>query len=585
MNVFSKIRLPLMMLIQYIVWGVWYSTLGAYMSEKGFSASQIPLAYSSTAIASMISPLFVGIIADRFFFFFKVMARLHFLAAIFAVLVVTQDSFLPFFCFLLLHTICYMPTLALANSISLRNLEKPAEQFPLIRVFGSFGWIAAGFIISGLMFDKSAGMFYTAAAFGVFMSFYCLTLPHTPPLKTGKKPTVREIIGLDALSLLKDKNVTVFMLGSFLTCIPLTFYFNETGIYLADSGIEKIAMTMTVGQWIEAGFFLIMPLMLRGLGIKKVLLLGMLCWAIRLFCFGFASGTTGSLLWLIILGITLHGMSYDFFFVSGQIYIDRRAPKELRSSAQGLLYSLTLGAGMLVGSLVVSWVNVQNTYQGYLPDNTQPVVVYNWPYIWYIASAMAVFVFILFAFAFEDTDAKDAAEMKLRSANFTKAWGAIGGILITMLVISFAFHFFLLKGATCAGLWGDLEKQVKIQISTSEVTTDSGKRQVVGNFLLTQTLKDKEKIYHLAKISDVMGGVDENIPGKHQVEFEASVVKLVENGTNRIPMTEVLKTGRGILVWSQSKTDGDKITYEFIDGENNSEKYILSRQKKVYHKE
>ena len=183
------------------------------------------------------------------------------------------------------------------------------------------------------------------------------------------------------------------------------------------------------------------------------------------------------------------------------------------------------------------------------------------------------------------TDAKDAAEMKLRSANFTKAWGAIGGILITMLVISFAFHFFLLKGATCAGLWGDLEKQVKIQISTSEVTTDSGKRQVVGNFLLTQTLKDKEKIYHLAKISDVMGGVDENIPGKHQVEFEASVVKLVENGTNRIPMTEVLKTGRGILVWSQSKTDGDKITYEFIDGENNSEKYILSRQKKVYHKE
>lgn len=397
-----------MMLIQYIIWGLWYSTLGAFMTHKGFSSTQIPLAYASTGIACMISPFFVGMVADRFFATQKVMATLHFLGAIFAVAAVMQTQFAYFFTFLLLHTICYMPTLPLANSLSFKQLSNPGEQFPTIRVFGSIGWIVAGSIISLLKYDKTEGMFYTTAFFGVAMAVYCMTLPNTPPVKSEKAVTAREILGLDALALLKDRNVLIFMLGSFLTCIPLTFYFSATGNYLANNGIEKIASTMTIGQWVEMGFFLIMPILFRKLGVKKMLLLGMFCWALRLSCFGYADGK--NLLWMIILGIALHGMAYDFFFVTGQIYVDRRAPKEIRSSAQGLLYFLTLGAGMLSGNLVLAMVYARFSHvveKVGANDVIEKVTVYDWPSIWYIAAGMSAAVFIMFALAFKDTKATE----------------------------------------------------------------------------------------------------------------------------------------------------------------------------------
>ncbi len=408
MDIILRSRLSLMMLIQYIIWGLWYSTLGAFMTHKGFSATQIPLAYASTGIACMISPFFVGMVADRFFATQKVMATLHFLGAIFAVAAVMQTQFVYFFTFLLLHTICYMPTLPLANSLSFKQLSNPGEQFPTIRVFGSIGWIVAGSIISALKFDKTEGMFYTTAFFGVAMAVYCMTLPNTPPAKSEKAVTAREILGLDALALLKDRNVLIFMLGSFLTCIPLTFYFSATGNYLANNHIEKIAATMTIGQWVEMGFFLIMPILFRKLGVKKMLLLGMLCWALRLSCFGFADGK--NLLWMIILGIALHGMAYDFFFVTGQIYVDKRAPEAIRSSAQGLLYFLTLGAGMLSGNIVLAQVNARfSQVVEKIGANgvMEKVTVYDWPSIWYIAAGMSAAVFIMFALAFKDTDVKE----------------------------------------------------------------------------------------------------------------------------------------------------------------------------------
>lgn len=416
MSIILRSRLSLMMFIQYVIWGLWYSTLGAFMTHKGFSSTEIPLAYASTAIASMISPFFVGMVADRFFATEKVMATLHFLGAIFAIAAVMQSSFPLFFSFLLMHTVCYMPTLPLANSLSFKQLSNPGEQFPTIRVFGSIGWIAAGTIISLLKFDKTEGMFYTTACFGIAMAVYCLTLPHTPAVKSEKGVSAREILGLDALALLKDRNVLIFMIGSFLTCIPLTFYFSATGIYLGDNNIQKIGAMMTIGQWVEMGFFLIMPILFRKLGVKRMLLLGMLCWALRLASFGFADGR--DLLWMIIFGIALHGMAYDFFFVTGQIYIDKRAPEAIRSSAQGLLYFLTLGAGMLAGNLVLTLVNArfskvveQLGTDGLLKE----VTVYDWPSIWYIAAIMSAAVFIMFALAFKDSNPEK--EQKAPDAN------------------------------------------------------------------------------------------------------------------------------------------------------------------------
>ncbi len=569
------------------------------MKAKGFDpTTQIPLAYSSTAIACMISPFFVGMVADRFFATQKVMATLHFLGAIFAIAAVLQTSFILFFTFLLLHTICYMPTLPLANSLSFKQLKNPSEQFPTIRVFGSLGWIAAGFIISLLHYDKSAGMFYMTASFGVAMAVYCMTLPHTPPDSSGKKPSAREILGLDALTLLKDRNVLIFMLGSFLTCIPLTFYFNELGMYLSESGIEKIGVTMTIGQWVEAGFFLIMPIMLRELGIKKVLLLGMLCWALRLSCFGHAVGTTGSLLWMIIFGIALHGMAYDFFFVSGQIYIDRRAPKEIRSSAQGLLYFLTLGAGMFVGSLVVAAVN--NHYsteieQISVAGSYLPVVHFDWASIWYVAASMSAIVFLLFALAFRDKEAEAGVNAHTRKP--MKAWAVVGGIVAIMFILSFSLQSYLLSTSTCAGLWDSEKARAEITTETSndenttetsndENTTETSKDKksiITGSFILTLKDSGDATVYHVGKIDNMEGTVDAD--GKHHVNFEVSVRsgkaegKIKNAGGEEVDgfFAPEIKKGQGTLIWTSS---GQEITYSF----GTEESFTLKQIEKTYQK-
>lgn len=583
-----------MMLVQYIIWGLWYSTLGNFMTGKGFSATEIPLAYSTTAIASMISPFFVGMVADRFFATERVMATLHTLGAVFAILAVIQNSFWPFFIFLLIHTICYMPTLPLANALSFKQLKNPAEEFPTIRVFGSFGWIAAGFIISLLHFDRTAGMFYTTAAFSLGMAFYCMTLPHTPPVQTDKKPSAGEILGLDALALMKDRNVLIFMIGSFLTCIPLTFYFNVTGMYLGESGIEKISMTMTIGQWVEAGFFLIMPIMLRDLGIKKVLLLGMLCWALRLFCFGTATGTTGALIWMIIMGIALHGMAYDFFFVTGQVYIDRKAPQNLRSSAQGLLYFLTLGAGMFVGSMVVAAVNSRfsRVVEVLNADGVyQAVTQYDWENIWTIAAGMAAIVFLMFLLVFKDETPSE--EIKRRQP--LKAWGMVALIVVVMFGLSFGLQAFFHKEATCAGFW-------KGERTTAEVVTSIGTvvkpgettpvSCIQGSFIMTDSTAPSNPVYFAGKIEDLNDKSFIN-GTMHRIQFPAkmyggktSFAQLKKTDADGKPTAEVreveLKTGFEVTAFDAAgqsliikiqdgvpvDADGKKIT-SFFDKDKN----------------
>lgn len=586
MNFVLRSRLSVMMFIEYIIWGLWYSTLGAYMSTKGFSATQIPLAYSSTAIASMISPFFVGMVADRFFATERVMSVLSFLGAGFAILAVIQNDFNLFFTFLLLHTICYMPTLPLANSLSFKHLDNPGEQFPYIRVFGSLGWIAAGFIISALHYDKSAGMFYVTAVFSAAMGIYCLTLPHTPPVQSEKAPTVRDILGLDALALMKDRNVLVFMLGSFLTCIPITFYFNETGLYLAESGIEKIAMTMTIGQWIEVGFFLIMPIMFKELGIKKVLLLGMLCWVLRLSCFGGATGTTGDLWWMIIMGIALHGMAYDFFFVSGQIYIDKRAPEAIRSNAQGFLYFMTLGAGFYVGSLVVAAVNAHysTVVDKIAADGTiQQVTQYDWTGIWYFAAILSVIIFLLFALAFKDqTDEKEVAARRPM-----RAWGVIAGIVVIMFALSFGLQYASQKDATCAGYWTGDKSGAKI---AADITTAKVNAVTTGSIILTQTEINGTVTYQTGAIEDMKGTVYPDVnPDRHLVTFPVTVYSNEKTTTKdaegkEVTSATVLKKGTGYLNWVKNNKT---LSYQFVpEGEElkPGNEVMLEHTVRVYQK-
>ena len=587
MNLVLRSRLSLMMFIEYIIWGLWYSTLGTYMSTKGFSATQIPIAYSSTAIACMISPFFVGMVADRFFSTERVMSVLSFLGAGFAILAVMQNDFILFFTFLLLHTICYMPTLPLANSLSFKHLDDPDKQFPYIRVFGSLGWIAAGYLISRYHFDKSAGMFYMTAAFSAAMGIYCLTLPHTPPVKTDKKPTVRDILGLDALALMKDRNVLVFMLGSFLTCITIFFYFSETALYLAECGIEKIAVTMTIGQWIEVGFFLIMPIMFKELGIKKVLLLGMLCWVLRLSCFGYAAGTIGDLWWMIIMGIALHGMAYDFFFVSGQLYIDKRAPEAIRSNAQGFLYFMTLGAGFYVGSWVVKAVN--GHYSAEVEKITaggtfQSVTQYDWHGVWYFAVILSVVIFLLFALAFKDqTEEKEVAARRPM-----RAWGVIACIVVIMFALSFGLQYAFQKDATCAGYWTGSDKSgAKIAL---DITTTKANAVTTGSIILTQTEINGTITYQIGTIEDIKGTVFPDVnPDRHLVTFPVTVYSNEKTTTKsedgkEVTSATVLKKGTGYLNWVKNNKT---LSYQFVpEGEElkPGNEVMLEHTVRVYQK-
>ncbi|MEZ5393148.1 MAG: MFS transporter [Bryobacterales bacterium] len=246
------------------------------------------------------------------------------------------------------HTLCYFPTLALTNSIAMHNIQDSEKEFPLIRVFGTIGWIIAGVTLTWLGWDDKISMFYLTGASGVFLGIYCFTLPHTPPPAKGQKASVGELLGADALVLFKNRSFTVFVLSSFLICIPLAFYYQMAAKSLQQTGVADVAFTMSFGQMSEIFFMLAMPLFFKRLGVKWMLAVGMLAWVVR---YGlFAAGAPNSIAWMMIAGILLHGICYDFFFVTGQIYTDQVAHKGIRSQAQGLLAMLTLGLGMLIGA-------------------------------------------------------------------------------------------------------------------------------------------------------------------------------------------------------------------------------------------
>jgi nucleoside transporter len=387
-----RVKLSTLMFLEYFVWGAWYVTMGTYLGQAlRFSGTQIGLAYGATAIAAMISPFFVGMIADRFFATERVLAVLHLAGAVLLYAASRTNSFGVFYAVLIGYALCFMPTLALSNSLSFDHLRDPAREFPRVRVLGTVGWIVAGLVVGRLGLEPTAIPLRLAAGASLAVGLFSLVLPHTPPHAGGQPLRARDVIGLDALSLFRDRSFTMFMIGSFLLCIPLQFYYAFTNLYLNEIGFAEPASKMTLGQASELGFMILLPWFLVRVGVKRILLVGMAAWTLRYLFF--AAGNTGSLAWMLYAGILLHGVCYDFFFVTGQIYVDQQASVRIRAAAQGLLAFITLGAGLLVGS----WLS------GQVVEAHRTSVGHDWRSIWLVPATFAVAVLIIFAALFRPT--------------------------------------------------------------------------------------------------------------------------------------------------------------------------------------
>jgi len=405
MNVKVRTELSIMMFLQFFIWGAWAVTLGSYLNAIEFSGTWISRAYATTAIAAIVSPFFIGMVADRFFSAQKVLGILHLLGAVLMFAATRVTDPIAFFVVLLAYALCYMPTLALVNAIAFKQIDDTERQFPAIRVFGTIGWIVAGLAITGVSraLDKNIEPtnipLLMAAGCSLLMGLYSFALPKTPPAAAGKQVSIGDILGLDALKLMKDLSFTVFVLASLLICIPLAFYYNFTNMFLNEVGWADVAGKMTFGQMSEVAFMLVMPFFFKRLGIKYMLLVGMLAWVAR---YGFfAYGNTGSMVWMFYLGILLHGICYDFFFVTGQIYVDKVAPESIRASAQGFIALVTYGVGMAIGSLLVAGAVVDS----FAIEEGGHV----WRNIWLVPAGMALVVAVLFTFLFRTKlDAKPA---------------------------------------------------------------------------------------------------------------------------------------------------------------------------------
>jgi len=378
-----------MMFLNYFVWGAWYVTIGTWLTATlKFSGTQTGAVFGTTALASMISPFFVGLIADRYFATERVLSALHLIGAVLLYLIAHATSFAAVYSLMLAYCLCFFPTLPLTNSITLRNVTNAGNQFPLIRVFATIGWIAMALIIGNLAVEASSRQFLIAAACSVVMGLFCLTLPHTPPARTSQAVSWRGILGVDALVMLRDTSYLVFLISSVLFCIPLTFYFSFTNAYLNDVGVQNAAGKMSLGQVSEVVMMLLMPVIYRSWTVKTILMVGVLAWSVRYALL--ALGNAGSGMWMFYIAILVHGVCFDFFVMTGQLYTDKQAPPHLRSTAQGFLTFLTYGVGMFAGSLL----------SGVAVDFFTTSTHRNWTGFWLTSSAgsLAIFLFIAVLF-------------------------------------------------------------------------------------------------------------------------------------------------------------------------------------------
>ncbi|MDX1326466.1 MAG: nucleoside permease [Arenibacter sp.] len=404
MNLRIKSQLSFMMFLEFFIWGGWFVTLGTFLGNNlNATGAETAMAFSTQSWGAIIAPFIIGLIADRYFNAERILGILHLLGAVLMYQMYTSVDFASFYPYVLGYMIVYMPTLALVNSISFNQMKNPAKEFSFVRVFGTIGWIVAGLVISFVfVWDseaaREAGMlrntFLMVAIASAVLGLFSFTLPKTPPkVNKNEKPSLSEILGLDALKLLKDRNFLIFFVSSILICIPLAFYYQNANPFLSEIGMENPTGKMTIGQASEVLFMLLLPYFFKRFGIKKTLIAGMLAWTVRYLLFAF--GDAGDQAYMLIIGIALHGICYDFFFVSGQIYTDSKAGERYKSAAQGLITLATYGVGMLIGF----WVAGEITDSYIIEEG-----VHSWVDIWTFPAIFAFGVMILFTIFFKNEE-------------------------------------------------------------------------------------------------------------------------------------------------------------------------------------
>ena len=394
-----KIKLSFFMFLQYFIWGSWYVSLATYLGKTlGFEGGQIGLAYGAFAIGAMISPFFVGLIADRYFASEKLLAFLGILGGVLMFLLPKLTAFGTFYPMLILYCASYVPTLALGNSLSLHHLANPKRDFPLVKTLSAVGWIAGGVTLSLLLKgEQSAVQFYLAGAASIALGLFSLTLPHTPPKKTGKDVRLGEILGLDALALLKKPSFAIFIACMFLICIPLYFYFVNMNMYVTELGWKYTAAKMSLAQVSDVVFLILLPFMLKNLGYKKTIFIGILAWVARYFLLAGSINSASLATPLIFAAILLHGVCYDFLFIAGQLYVDDESNERMRGAAQGFIAFILWGVGNFVGSTLAGKSQALHTLA-----QAQGAIAHDWHGIWIYPAWGAAAVLVLFLIFFRD---------------------------------------------------------------------------------------------------------------------------------------------------------------------------------------
>ena len=390
-----RLKLSIMMFLEFFIWGAWFVTLGTYLLQNlKTTGTQVGVAVLTQSIGAIVAPFIIGLIADRFFSAQKILGVLHLAGAFLLWRASTAADFSAFYPSILTYMILYMPTLALVNSISFRQMKNPQKEFAMIRVLGTLGWIIAGVTIGWLNWEQSGNLgltFKMAAAASALLGAFSFTLPATPPVKKEGRSTVGEMLGLDAIRLLKNRSYLIFFLASIAICVPLSFYYGFTNPFLNEVGMKSAAGIQSLGQVSEVLFMLLIPVFFARLGVKNMLAIGMLAWVIRYVFFAYGNADTNY--WMLIAGIVLHGICYDFFFVTGQIYTDNLAGEQSKSAAQGFITLATYGVGMLIGSLISGQI-----VDAHKLDNE----LHSWQAIWLIPAAIAGAVLVAFVLLFKD---------------------------------------------------------------------------------------------------------------------------------------------------------------------------------------
>lgn len=413
MKLTTRLQLSTMMFLEFFIWGAWFVTLGTFLiNNLHASGAETGAVFSTQSWGAIIAPFIIGLIADRYFNAEKILAILHLVGAVLMYQMFKATNVAVFYPYVLGYMILFMPTLALVNSISFNQMKDTEKEFPPVRVWGTIGWIVAGLAISLVFVWDSVGSiqaglmkntFLMASIASLILGLFSFTLPKTPPkIAKGTKVKISEVLGLDALKLLKDKNYLIFFVASILIDIPLAFYYQYANPYLTNIGMTNATAKMSIGQFFEIFFLLMLPFFFKKFGFKITIMAGMLAWAIRYALFAY--GNAGSLTFMLIIAIILHGICYDFFMVSGQIYTDSKAGPKIKSAAQGLITLATYGIGMLIGYEIAGLI--KDAYTTTSIVNGVSTAVSNWKMIWIIPSVIALVVFLLFAFSFHDKNEK-----------------------------------------------------------------------------------------------------------------------------------------------------------------------------------